>query len=639
MLQQDPLLLLFLLAASFIMTAQDENTALSDEKNPEKNLALDRPLEREVFQRNSLESADVAISGDVPNTATIVEVRADLPGIGKRGETVPWTEVAKAPFEEGKFNGRIKLATGGWYQLTVRFKDSSGDSVGLGEVKVNRVGVGDVFITAGQSNSVNFGRPKQKSLEDLSVYFDGKQFTPAEDPIPDAIGEGGTPWPLLGDMLSRTTRAPVCFRSATTNYTRIKEWVPFPESYQRVGQIERLVERAKWFSPGGVRAVLWVQGEADADDPDLLKPTPTADYERDDTAMIEFSRKQLDYKLDWFVAGNSYIPNKPGKDYRNSIADILAAQKSLWEKGIAYPGPYTNDLVGNTDYRHDGVHFGPRGLQVHAERWYVSLCSHYHFDNPMTRQMQPDRLGSIDRKLEMIGQKNPEPGQNINSAVDPKPAEWVGWIDGVNRRNAEAAARADSIQVVFDGDSITSWFANYSGPGNSGVEIWKERYEKLGAFNFGIPGDTNQQLLWRLANGQMNGIHPKLILLLIGTNNLGVNTDEEIVEGIKAIVDQYRKLCPDAVILLQGIFPRERLASASIRARIKAINNHLETFSDGKSVLFLDLGDRFLQPDGSISTEIMRDHLHPNESGYRIWADAIQPYIDRYVGSNLKESR
>ena len=104
MLQQDPLLLLFLLAASFIMTAQDENIALSDEKNPEKTLALDRPLEREVFQRNSLESADVAISGDVPNTATIVEVRADLPGIGKRGETVPWTEVAKAPFEEGKFN-------------------------------------------------------------------------------------------------------------------------------------------------------------------------------------------------------------------------------------------------------------------------------------------------------------------------------------------------------------------------------------------------------------------------------------------------------------------------------------------------------------------------------------------------------
>ena len=118
---------------------------------------------------------------------------------------------------------------------------------------------------------------------------------------------------------------------------------------------------------------------------------------------------------------------------------------------------------------------------------------------------------------------------------------------------------------------------------------------------------------------------------MIGTNNIGSNTDEEIAEGNKAIVDQYRKLCPDAVILLQGIFPRSAAAADPIRARIKAINKILATFADGNKVLFLDLGDKLLQPDGSISTAIMRDHLHPNESGYRIWADAIQPYIDRYI--------
>ena len=302
---------------------------------------------------------------------------------------------------------------------------------------------------------------------------------------------------------------------------------------------------------------------------------------------------------------------------------------------MAFPGPYTNDLVGNTDYRHDGVHFGPRGLQVHAERWFVVLCSRYSLANPVASQAQAHLTKALapDKNLTMEALTPPS---GVKQASYPFPK--LDWVDTVRRKNAEASHKASAIQLVFDGDSITSWFANYSGPGNSGVEIWKERYAKLGAFDFGIPGDSTQHLLWRLANGQMNGIHPKLILLLIGTNNLGLNTDEEIIEGIEAIVNQYRKLCPNAVILLQGIFPRERLASNPIRSRIKAINKKIATFADGKSVIFMDLGDKFLQPDGSITTEIMRDYLHPNESGYRIWADAIQPYVDRFVISNRKGS-
>jgi len=109
-------------------------------------------------------------------------------------------------------------------------------------------------------NWINFGQPRLKSSESLAVYFDGKQFTQAADPIPDATGDGGTPWPLLGDLLSRSTRAPVCFRSATLNFLRVCQWLPGDGS----GNLERLVERMQWFGPQGVRAVLWVQGEADA---------------------------------------------------------------------------------------------------------------------------------------------------------------------------------------------------------------------------------------------------------------------------------------------------------------------------------------------------------------------------------------
>ncbi|MEI7902613.1 MAG: sialate O-acetylesterase, partial [bacterium] len=175
----------------------------------------------------------------------------------------------------------------------------------------------------------------------------------------------------------RTTRAPVCFRSATVNWLRVREWLPGAGS----GNIERLVERTKWFGPTGVRAVLWVQGEADTGRPDF---TPAKQYERDATAMIEFSRKQLGWPLDWFVACTCYCPPQGGQDWKEGMAATSSAQKALWNKGIARRGPDTNDLVGSGDYRHDGIHFGPRGLLVHAERWYAALSTNYQLANPVT---------------------------------------------------------------------------------------------------------------------------------------------------------------------------------------------------------------------------------------------------------------
>jgi len=339
---------------------------------------LDFPLERQVFQRNAEERAKIKVAGTAPADAALVEAKADL-GPGLRGKAVDWTVVAQGgQIKDGRFSGSLELETGGWYTLTVRFRKSAADPAVLAEAAVERVGVGDVFITAGQSNSVNYGNPRQTSKEALSVYFDGKQFTPAADPIPDACGNGGTPWPILGDMLSRTTRAPVCFRSATVNWLRVREWIPGAGS----GNIERLVERAKWFGPAGFRAVLWVQGEADAGRPDF---TPADEYAREAAAMINFSRLQLGWPVDWFVAGTCYCPPNGAQDWKEGMAAVLKAQKALWDKGVACRGPDTNDLVGSPDYRHDGIHFGPRGLLVHAERWYAVLSTHYRWTNPVTR--------------------------------------------------------------------------------------------------------------------------------------------------------------------------------------------------------------------------------------------------------------
>ena len=131
-----------------------------------------------------------------------------------------------------------------------------------------------------------------------------------------------------------------------------------------------------------------------------------------------------------------------------------------------------------------------------------------------------------------------------NSASSPFPR--LEWFVRVKNNNDNAAKVAGNIQLVFDGDSITDGWQG------GGRQIWEDRYAKLGAFDFGISGDRTENVLWRLSQGQMNGIHPKLVFLMIGTNN--GNPIEQVAVGVKAIIAQYRSLCPDAVILVQGIF-------------------------------------------------------------------------------------
>ncbi len=214
----------------------------------------------------------------------------------------------------------------------------------------------------------------------------------------------------------------------------------------------------------------------------------------------------------------------------------------------------------------------------------------------------------------------PEVPAGTNPAAFPMPK--IDWLYRVKQDNAQAKAIAPTIQLVFDGDSITD------GWHGGGRQVWNDRYGKLNAFNFGIGGDRTEHVLWRLSAGQMDGIHPKLIAIMIGTNN--GNKVEQVAGGVQAIVAEYRKLCPDAVVLVQAIFPRGKDATDPSRARIKAINAILAKLDDGNKVIFIDFGEKFLSPDGTLSPDIMPDYLHPNAKGYQIWADAIQPTIDKY---------
>src|SRR5262249_21218407 len=138
-----------------------------------------------------------------------------------------------------------------------------------------------------------------------------------------------------------------------------------------------------------------------------------------------------------------------------------------------------------------------------------------------------------------------------------------------------------------------------------------------------------QHVLWRLQEGkELQGARPKVIVLLIGTNNTSSNSAEEIAKGITAVVVELRRQQPQACILLLGIFPHRPEATNPVRKKIKDVNERIATLDDGRHVRFFDIGNQFLEQDGRLTKEIMPDYLHLSAKGYQIWADAIHPTLD-----------
>jgi lysophospholipase L1-like esterase len=206
--------------------------------------------------------------------------------------------------------------------------------------------------------------------------------------------------------------------------------------------------------------------------------------------------------------------------------------------------------------------------------------------------------------------------KRANTAIQPMPK------DEKRHEGFVAIAKKGHVDVLFLGDSITDgWRVGAAKP------IFDKHFKALHAENFGIGGDQTQHVLWRLKHGELQGIHPKVAMLMIGTNNLHGNTDGEIVDGVKAVVAEIHKQRPKTKVLLLGIFPRAPSGTDPVRARIKHINEDLAKMDDGKSVHYLDIGDKFLAENGNLTKEIMPDFLHLSPKGYTIWSDAVEPVI------------
>ncbi len=183
-----------------------------------------------------------------------------------------------------------------------------------------------------------------------------------------------------------------------------------------------------------------------------------------------------------------------------------------------------------------------------------------------------------------------------------------------------------NVDLIFDGDSITDFWMG------AGKDVWTKNYGKLNAVDYGISGDRTENMLWRLDKGQVAGLRPKLVVMLIGTNNTNDCTDVQIAEGITAVARAYQKLCPTAVILVPAVFPRADSPTDPTREKIKRINQIISKIGDGKKVVYVDFGNKFLLPDGTMNRDLMPDTLHPNAKGYEVWADAIRPEIEKVFG-------
>lgn len=213
--------------------------------------------------------------------------------------------------------------------------------------------------------------------------------------------------------------------------------------------------------------------------------------------------------------------------------------------------------------------------------------------------------------------------QAEHDAVRPVPREG-GWMNRHEAMNARVAQ--GNVDMVFIGDSITQGWEG------AGKEVWKEFYGERNAVNLGIGGDRTQHVLWRLENGNLKGIEPKLAVVMIGTNNANSNQPEEIADGIERIVELLKSKTPETEILLLAVFPRGATADDRLRQVNQKTNEIIAKLADDQQVHFLDIGQQFLAEDGTLSQEIMPDRLHLSEKGYRIWAESIEPKVKELLG-------
>ena len=210
-----------------------------------------------------------------------------------------------------------------------------------------------------------------------------------------------------------------------------------------------------------------------------------------------------------------------------------------------------------------------------------------------------------------------------NSAIVPVARTNTSWVQRHELMNRQA--KRGHIDLIYVGDSIVEHY------NKQGKEVWEHYYVDRNSLNLGISGDRTEHVLWRLDHGNIDGITPKLGIVMIGQNNGGHNTAEEIAEGVTAIIQRLRTKLPDTKILLLGIFQRREKPTPE-RAVLDKANDIISKLADDKHICYMNINHIFVRPDGTIPRELMYDFEHPTPLGHRVWAEAIEPKVAELMG-------
>jgi len=328
----------------------DEVFAADAQRPPqaEERIAILWPRDWQVIQRDSTDRGRVLVSGRVRGGSGHVAIWA---------RNAAGADVAKPVSVEtdaalGAFQARLDVPAGGWYSLVVTASDA--ETSETLQAVVPRFGVGEVFVTAGQSNSTNCGQLRTQQTSGMVSSFSGTFWRLGNDPQPGAHDKSltGSPWPAFGDELYARLGVPIGIAVTGHGGTSVGQWEPGGELY------EWMMRRVYQLGPGGFRAVLWHQGESDWN-------MPSEEYFTRLRATILASRADAGWEIPWMTAHASYHSAA-----NPAWPNVREAQQRLWDEKVSLQGPDTDTLTGDMrDFDGTGIHFSPAGLKAHGELW------------------------------------------------------------------------------------------------------------------------------------------------------------------------------------------------------------------------------------------------------------------------------
>jgi lysophospholipase L1-like esterase len=548
------------------------------------------PTDYQVFQRRSRLHGVVRIAGKLD--ATVGDVQFRISGKPLEGQLPSGWQPLGVDRQKHTFGIDATAPAGGWYRVEVRMVKNGAT---LAERAVEHVGVGEVFVVAGQSNAANSGEQRQKPGTDRVVSFDGSHWAVANDPQRGASGEGGTFIPSLGDAMTKTYGVPVGFACVGVGGTSVREWLPKGDAVAATpttganvvatgpnawactgGLFNNLAHRIGQFGPHGFRAILWHQGESDAKQPAGHNITPEQ-YRQYLVRLIQASRSHVGWRVPWFVAQASYhVPSDPG------TPELRAVQKSVAANGTALEGPNTDELGG--EYREangQGVHFNGKGLQKHGELWAKFVGA--WLDAQLAAERSPSARWKADiERFEDADQKNPPP------------------------QNA----------ILFIG--------------SSGIALWKTLAHDFPGYtviNRGFGGSEIADSVY-YADRIVVPYKPRLIVFRAGVNDIAAGkSPEQVAADFKAFASIVQAKLPSTKIVFMALNPS--IARWGNFAKESKTNELIKSYiASGKNLEYVDVVGPMLGPDGKPRPELYGpDRLHNSREGYKLWISLVLPHL------------